>query len=41
LTVAFTLTYYDERVRKEGFDLQLMITTLEGGSRSAAPALAS
>lgn len=36
LTIAMTLVYYDQRVRKEGFDLQLMITTLQGGARSAA-----
>ena len=29
LTIAFTLIYYDQRVRKEGFDLQFMIATLE------------
>ena len=28
LTIAFTLIYYDLRVRKEGFDLQLMMTSL-------------
>ena len=28
-TIAFSLVYYDERVRKEAFDLQLMMTTLE------------
>ena len=32
-TIAFSLVYYDERVRKEAFDLQLMMTTLD------APAL--
>jgi len=29
-TIAFSLVYYDERVRKEAFDLQLMMTTLDG-----------
>ena len=29
LTIGLTLIYYDERVRKEGFDLQLMMATLE------------
>ena len=29
LTIACTLVYYDERVRREGFDLQLMMSTLE------------
>jgi len=28
-TIAFSLLYYDERVRKEAFDLQLMMTTLD------------
>jgi len=28
-TIAFSLVYYDERVRKEEFDLQLMMTTLD------------
>jgi len=36
LTIALTLLYYDERVRKEGFDLQLMMATLEGGTAAAA-----
>jgi hypothetical protein len=40
LTIAFTLIYYDERVRREGFDLQLMISTLENRPQSASPALA-
>jgi hypothetical protein len=40
LTIAFTLIYYDERVRREGFDLQLMISTLESQPTSASPALA-
>lgn len=30
-TIALTLIYYDQRVRKEGFDLQLMMATLEPG----------
>jgi hypothetical protein len=29
-TIAFSLVYYDERVRKEAFDLQLMMATLDG-----------
>ena len=37
-TIALTLIYYDERVRKEGFDLQLMMSTLEGGAQNAAAA---
>ncbi len=28
-TIAMSLVYYDERVRKEGFDLQMMIASLE------------
>jgi hypothetical protein len=28
-TIAISLVYYDQRVRKEGFDLQLMMATLE------------
>jgi hypothetical protein len=34
-TIALTLIYYDQRVRKEGFDLQLMMATIEGGGRGA------
>jgi hypothetical protein len=41
LTIALTLIYYDQRVRKEGFDLQLMMSTLEGGTPNAAVAPAS
>ncbi len=41
-TIALTLIYYDQRVRKEGFDLQLMMSTLEGGGQAAsAPASVS
>jgi hypothetical protein len=29
-TIGFSLVYYDERVRKEAFDLQLMMMTLDG-----------
>jgi len=29
-TIAFSLVYYDQRVRKEAFDLQLMMSTLDG-----------
>jgi hypothetical protein len=36
--IAFSLVYYDERVRKEAFDLQLMMTTLDASSASASPA---
>jgi hypothetical protein len=30
-TIATSLLYYDQRVRKEGFDLHLMISSLESG----------
>lgn len=41
LTIALTLIYYDERIRREGFDLQVMIATLERAPENpvAAPAL--
>jgi hypothetical protein len=29
LTIALTLIYYDERVRREGFDMQLMMSAIE------------
>jgi hypothetical protein len=35
-TIALTLVYYDLRVRKEGFDLQLMMSRLEPNSQAAA-----
>jgi hypothetical protein len=31
-TIALSLVYYDQRVRKEGFDLQLMMTALQPGT---------
>ena len=31
LTIGLSLVYYDQRVRKEAFDLQLMMSTLDGG----------
>ncbi|MGO9405566.1 MAG: hypothetical protein ACLPVW_19085 [Terriglobales bacterium] len=37
-TIAFSLVYYDERVRKEAFDLQLMMATLDAPGLQAAPA---
>jgi hypothetical protein len=37
-TIAFSLVYYDERVRKEGFDLQLMMSTLDAPGLQGAPA---
>lgn len=35
-TIALTLIYYDLRVRKEGFDLQLMMATLQPNPQAAA-----
>jgi len=35
-TIALTLIYYDQRVRKEGFDLQLMMATLQSAPQTAA-----
>jgi hypothetical protein len=35
-TIALTLVYYDLRVRKEGFDLQLMMSRLQPNSQAAA-----
>lgn len=37
-TVAMSLVYYDERVRKEAFDLQLMMASLDGPQANAAVA---
>src|SRR5208283_24193 len=37
-TIAFSLVYYDERVRKEAFDLQLMMTTLDASALPPSPA---
>jgi hypothetical protein len=34
--IALTLIYYDQRVRKEGFDLQLMMSRLQPNSQAAA-----
>lgn len=36
--IAFTLAYYDQRVRKEGFDIQLMMAAQAQASASAAVA---
>ena len=35
MTIALTLFYYDNRVRKEGFDLQLMMATMQPAAQSA------
>ncbi len=40
LTISLSLVYYDQRVRKEGFDLEHMMSTLDGG-QGQAPAPAS
>jgi hypothetical protein len=39
-TIAFSIVYYDERVRKEAFDLQLMMTTLDASALPTSPAQA-
>jgi hypothetical protein len=39
LTIALSLVYYDERVRKEAFDIQLMMATLDGRPAGAASAI--
>ncbi len=38
LTIALSLAYYDERVRKEAFDLQLMMAAIDAHQPSVAPA---
>ncbi len=40
-TIALTLVYYDLRVRKEGFDLQLMMARLQPNTQAAAATLNS
>ncbi|MBZ5685319.1 MAG: hypothetical protein LAP86_09795 [Acidobacteriia bacterium] len=37
-TIAFSLVYYDERVRKEAFDLQLMMSTIDAAALPGSPA---
>lgn len=39
LTIALSLLYYDERVRKEAFDLQHMMTTLDEPQGGPVPAV--
>jgi len=39
MTIAFSLMYYDERVRKEAFDLQHMMATLDNAQGNALPAV--
>lgn len=38
LTIALSLIYYDERVRKEAFDLEVMMRSLEGATNASAAA---
>jgi uncharacterized membrane protein len=37
MTISFSLFYYDERVRKEAFDLQHMMSTLDDAQPGAVP----
>ena len=37
-TIAFSLVYYDERVRKEAFDLQLMMASIDASALPSPPA---
>jgi len=37
-TIAFSLVYYDQRVRKEAFDLQLMMNTIDAATIPSSPA---
>lgn len=37
LTIALSLVYYDQRVRKEAFDLELMMSTLDSAQSSMPP----
>jgi hypothetical protein len=36
LTIAFSVVYYDERVRKEALDMQFMMATIDRGAMAAA-----
>jgi hypothetical protein len=38
VTIALSLVYYDQRVRKEAFDLQLMMSTLDATPAPGSPA---
>jgi hypothetical protein len=40
-TIALSLLYFDERVRKEGFDLQVMMSSMEGALGDSASATAA
>ena len=37
-TIAFSLVYYDQRVRKEAFDLQHMMSVIDGAALPSSPA---
>ena len=39
-TIAFSLIYYNQRVRKEAFDLEKLIATFETGEAPASPSVA-
>jgi hypothetical protein len=39
MTIGFSLLYYDERVRKEAFDLQHMMATLDDPQGGTVPAV--
>jgi hypothetical protein len=39
MTIGFSLLYYDERVRKEAYDLQFIISTLDGAQSEVAPVI--
>lgn len=41
LTIGLTLLYFDNRVRKEGFDLQLMMATMQQPATQGVPAITS
>ncbi|HVN18640.1 MAG TPA: hypothetical protein VMU05_07700 [Dongiaceae bacterium] len=38
MTIALSLVYYDQRVRKEAFDLQLMMSTIDAAAPPSFPA---
>ena len=40
LTIALSLAYYDARVRKEAFDLEMMMAAIDSSQFGAAPAVA-
>lgn len=41
ITIAMSLVYYDQRVRKEAFDLQLMMQSMDSAGTAAAAAASS